>query len=822
MRICPQCGAETTALTCRNDGFGTVDAGRYRRLDPSHLLGTLFQDRYRIDAVLGSGGMGSVYRATQVRVGRQVALKVINADLAYDLAVVARFQREGRAIATLIHPNIVQVYDFGQTDDGELFMAMELVQGRTLADVIREEAPIEPGRVVQIGAQFFDALAEAHEHGVIHRDLKPENIFITETGRRRDVVKILDFGVAKIVNEPKSESMVTARGAILGSPKYMAPEQARGKGVTGHADLYAAGGILYEALTGRAVFNEPSPADYLVAHSVKMPSAPTVNGRELRGPLVDLIMKCLEKKPWNRPDGAGRALEAIEAARLSPVLEPGDNAPVVVAEIPTNQDSAPRRLVRPVVVEGGEIEVEAQTETTAVVVAVTTPPPPMPETQEAPEALETPQAAKTTPVRRERHAVETPLMPAAAESAGADDDRVQVPTPMATPSAPAMDDVPQPVDTRQLVSTAPMASRVPIQDEPTIVADAVETEDQLRSVYVVEEDRERTGGLWLLAALLLLFVGAFVYLAANDFFRGGSPEATRVASSAHVRGVIEDHPSANIGPARPSPGPTEPVAAETSGGPIPGEASSDGAVAKAVAGATVDEAAKAGDETAKAGDETAKAGDETAKAGDETAKAGDETAKAGDETAKAGDETAKAGDETAKAGDETAKAGDPAAKAGDEAAKAGDEAGKSEPAWVEVAREEEPGPKAPEPRTTKPVKTPRRTTPTRTAERRPSPPVATPDPFDDLADPDFPQRPQKEDDNIHRVLVDSTPSGAEIKMGALPLGKTPLRVEWKDLGQPVHVTITKEGYFPHHITLSAAQAKVGVTLRPSMQAPPGG
>ncbi|MCA9518294.1 MAG: serine/threonine protein kinase, partial [Myxococcales bacterium] len=228
LRICPQCGTETTALTCRNDGFGTVDAGRYKKHDPTALIGTLFQDRYRVDAVLGSGGMGSVYRATQVRVGRQVALKVINAELAWDLAVVARFQREGRAIAALIHPNIVQVYDFGQTDEGQLFMAMELVGGKTLADVIREEAPLDPTRVVHIGSQIFDALAEAHEHGVIHRDLKPENIFVSETGRRRDVVKIVDFGVAKIVNEPKSESMVTARGAILGSPKYMAPEQARG------------------------------------------------------------------------------------------------------------------------------------------------------------------------------------------------------------------------------------------------------------------------------------------------------------------------------------------------------------------------------------------------------------------------------------------------------------------------------------------------------------------------------------------------------------------------------------------------------------------
>ncbi|PKN57785.1 MAG: hypothetical protein CVU56_09025, partial [Deltaproteobacteria bacterium HGW-Deltaproteobacteria-14] len=576
MRICPQCGAETTALTCRNDGFGTVDAGRYRRLDPSHLLGTLFQDRYRIDAVLGSGGMGSVYRATQVRVGRQVALKVINADLAYDLAVVARFQREGRAIATLIHPNIVQVYDFGQTDEGELFMAMELVHGRTLGDVIREEAPLDPSRVVQLGAQLFDALAEAHEHGVIHRDLKPENIFITETGRRRDVVKILDFGVAKIVNEPKSESMVTARGAILGSPKYMAPEQARGKGVTGHADLYAAGGILYEALTGHAVFNEPSPADYLVAHSVKMPSPPAVNGRELRGPLIDLVMKCLEKKPWNRPDGAARALEAIEAARRAPVIESGDSAPLVVHETPPNQGELPRRVVvRPKAL-NPTTDVQAYETAPAAPVAGVTPPP-------------IPQTAPTIPVQRAavRQEVETPSMappPSVApvivnrddDDDGYDERARVVAAGMVRverePTAPPAPEPIAPIDTRRLGAHEHLApSRAVVQDDPTIIATA-QTSEALQAVrVVVTEERRRTGGLWMLAALLLLFVGAFVYLAANDFFRGGDGgDGQRTASAASLRHTVEDPVQAGgLGPAQPGPGA---AVAASGAGPIPGEA----------------------------------------------------------------------------------------------------------------------------------------------------------------------------------------------------------------------------------------------------------
>ena len=803
MRICPQCGAETTALTCRNDGFGTVDAGRYRRLDPSHLLGTLFQDRYRIDAVLGSGGMGSVYRATQVRVGRQVALKVINAELAYDLAVVARFQREGRAIASLIHPNIVQVYDFGQTDEGELFMAMELVHGRTLGEVLREEAPLDPLRVVQIGAQFFDALAEAHEHGVIHRDLKPENIFITETGRRRDVVKILDFGVAKIVNEPKSESMVTARGAILGSPKYMAPEQARGKGVTGHADLYAAGGILYEALTGHAVFNEPSPADYLVAHSVKMPSPPAVNGRELRGPLIDLVMKCLEKKPWNRPDGAGRALEAIEAARLAPVIEPGDNAPVVVREIPSDQDEAPRRLVRPPTAPETRADTLDYEGTPASAVVGETSPPPIP------------QSAPTTPVNRAalRLEVDTPTMASAPAMASTvapviverDDDydyddegderaRVVAAGMVRVERETTAPPTPQPIaaiDTRRLGGHEHLTgSRVAVQTDPTIIA-AAQTSESLNAVHVVvTEERQRTGGLWMLAALLLLFVGGFVYLAANDFFRGGdSRGGERTASAADLRHAVEDPiQTSRIDPARPGPGV---AVAASSNGPNPGEAHGVGTPEPGPVG-------ELGEATAVA-----------------SATGDDAPANGASAAAAAGVSAGTAPTVGATAPDDSPEAVQPATV---DAAKADDAPlAKEQPAAPETAIA---AGSAKPVNTAKVAKTPRTPAERTPVTRRAATPAPVADPLADLEDPDFPERPTKSANNIHQVLVDSTPSGAEIKMGALPLGRTPQRVEWKDLGQPVKVVLTKEGYQPHHVTLSADQTRLSVPLKPvMMQAP---
>ncbi|MFT7579419.1 MAG: serine/threonine protein kinase [Myxococcota bacterium] len=559
MRICPQCGTETTAMSCRNDGFGTVDASRYRRYDPSSLIGTLFQDRYRVDAVLGSGGMGSVYRATQIRVGRQVALKVINATLAYDLSVVARFQREGRAIAALIHPNIVQVYDFGQSDDGQLFMAMELVEGKTLADLIREDAPLEPSRAHHIGSQIFDALAEAHEHGVIHRDLKPDNIFMTSTGRRRDVVKILDFGIAKIVNEPTSESMVTSRGAILGSPRYMAPEQARGKGVTGHADIYAVGGIIHEMLTGRPVFSEPSPADYVVAHSVKMPPPPSANGVALHGPLVDLVMRCLEKKPWNRPDGAARVLEALEACRLSPVIEAGDNAPVRIGRIPTDQDAAPRRLVKSSLtaktytglpaLPGGDVSV-ARVEPSDLTASESAEgfPPPLPDRPSVMEPL---------PLAKSDGGNAT----AAANIAMLADDDTGRSTallirgrggnsepPMAVASITAGRKAPAAVSTRPVGAREGVGQARALGTPPGAYPQDAPTRNfeppPAQTATPKEDDNHSGGGLLLLAATILLAAGAVIYFAANGFFQTPS-----TAPGQQIARTAEPA-TGNVGPAR--------------------------------------------------------------------------------------------------------------------------------------------------------------------------------------------------------------------------------------------------------------------------------
>jgi len=721
LRICPQCGTETTAATCRHDGFGTVDAARYRKSDPTQLIGTLFQDRYRVDAVLGSGGMGSVFRATQVRVGRQVALKVINAELAYDLAVVARFQREGRAIASLIHPNIVQVYDFGQTDDGQLFMAMELVAGHTLAHLIQNEAPLDPSRVVHIGGQIFDALAEAHERGVVHRDLKPDNIFVTDTGRRRDSVKILDFGVAKIVNEPQTDSMVTARGAILGSPRYMAPEQARGKGVTGHADLYAVGGILYELLTGRPVFNEPSPADYLIAHAVKLPGLPEAGGRELQGPLVDLIMRCLEKKPWNRPDGAAKALEMIEACRLTPLVEPGDNAPLRVRDIPPDQDLRPRRLVRHETVSASRPQLPIAA------------PPPIPAEAEA-EPIEAVDYEDDSGDEEEeeylRPRVVAPGLVKRPEGATAGRE--------VAAAAPAA------IDTRRVGQRG--AAGEESQDHPTIIGEGQSTDQSLHVVRLDAggERRRRYGTVLMLAALALIF-GAVLVLAEGSLFRGSQGPAAsvglgvnidRVTAEAMGPGTLEETPN------EAGPSPAEATAAVTSP-----EAPAEGDQAPAAGASAIDLAVV--DLSAEAPEQDEHPAEAPA------------------------------------LGSPSPRVLEPAVER------------QARPVAERAARTLTP------PAEPAPAAAPRRIVPEIAAPAREAPALApAPEPAPAASSP------------VRRVLVSSEPSGAEVMMGSLPLGRTPIYVEVKESGQRVAVTVRKEGFAPQRATIGQSQDQLKVTLTP--------
>ncbi|MBL8685058.1 MAG: serine/threonine protein kinase [Myxococcales bacterium] len=215
--------------------------------------GTLIASRYRIVRKLGAGGMGAVYEAVQEGLGRKIALKVLLAAFAQNAEIVARFQREAQTAASLGHPNIVSVTDFG-ADGAQVFLVMEYLAGASLAQVIERERALSAGRAAWIGSQVLSALAVAHRAGIVHRDMKPDNVFLTEVSGVRDVVKVLDFGIARFTDAHGTNSKLTATGAVLGTPAYMSPEQARGRPVDARTDVYSTGVMLYEMLTGRLPF----------------------------------------------------------------------------------------------------------------------------------------------------------------------------------------------------------------------------------------------------------------------------------------------------------------------------------------------------------------------------------------------------------------------------------------------------------------------------------------------------------------------------------------------------------------------------------------
>ena len=315
LRVCPQCGTETVAPICKKDGFTTVERGRHFSRAAADRVGLTLNARWRLDEVLRIDLLAVVYRGWDVRVGREVAVRVLAAEIGTTLDRIARFQREGRFLASLAHPNIVQVYEHGVTNDGTLFIAEEMIRGESLQTTLTRGAlPVED--VVAIGRELFDALAEAHAHGVQHRSLSLGNLWRIGRGDQ-STIKIDGFGWVRVLAD--EHQGFTYPRELAHAHATMAPEQARGRGVSGHADLYSAGAILYGLLTGAPPFGDGSPSDLLVAHAVKMPRVPERDGVQLHGPLVDLILRCLEKKPWNRPDGGSAALEVLEAGAARPL-----------------------------------------------------------------------------------------------------------------------------------------------------------------------------------------------------------------------------------------------------------------------------------------------------------------------------------------------------------------------------------------------------------------------------------------------------------------------------------------------------------------------
>jgi serine/threonine protein kinase len=264
------------------------------------LSGTIIASQFRVERLLGQGGMGSVYLAEQLEMGRKVVVKVMHPANAGSAELEERFKREAQAVAQLNHPNIVQVYVFGHMSDTAMYLAMEYVPGRSLSELLAERKLLPEARALRIADQICSALIEAHAMGLVHRDLKPDNIMLTDRHGTLDFVKVLDFGIAKLMDE--TNARLTKTGALFGTPQYMAPEQAKGASVDQRTDLYSLGLILYEMLTGMLPFHADTPMAFLVKHmsELAIPPSKKVADLVLLPRTEAAVMKCLAKDAGDR------------------------------------------------------------------------------------------------------------------------------------------------------------------------------------------------------------------------------------------------------------------------------------------------------------------------------------------------------------------------------------------------------------------------------------------------------------------------------------------------------------------------------------------
>ncbi|MDQ6653803.1 MAG: protein kinase, partial [Acidobacteriota bacterium] len=319
MLHCPTCGKTYSPdlKICPEDQSPLqADATIAESAPTDPLVGHTLDDKYYLEERLGIGGMGTVYRARHLLIDRPVAVKVLNQRFVEDEAARTRFRREARAAGRLQHTNAVTVTDFGESRDGSVYLVMELLEGRNLRDVLAKEAPLEAARSVSLMLQISAAVAAAHGAGIIHRDLKPANIFIVQRADVPAVVKVLDFGIAKLAAESYDDdepNPLTQIGAMIGTPRYMSPEQCNGAELTPAADVYSLGIILYEMLTGAVPFSGTSPLAIAMKHTSEAPRSPRDFVSSIPPALEEIVLHALEKRPQDRPSNAAEFREQLLA-----------------------------------------------------------------------------------------------------------------------------------------------------------------------------------------------------------------------------------------------------------------------------------------------------------------------------------------------------------------------------------------------------------------------------------------------------------------------------------------------------------------------------
>ena len=318
---CPTCRSRFSpdGRFCPFDGTPLVAAVGW---DPSSdaLLGSLIDGRYEVLSIIGEGGMGTVYEVRHRALGKRFALKALRKDLALDSEIAARFIQEARTAAAVSHPGLVEITDFGRLESGQVYFVMELLEGQSLAALLRNGGPLPAARGLNIVRELVHALKAAHDASIVHRDLKPDNIHIGQRDGDADVVKIVDFGLAKVIGSSK----LTRAGMVFGTPHYMSPEQAAGEVVDHRADIYALGIVMYEMFTGKVPFEADSYMGVLTKHMYMTPAPPSELSPELKslGALEEVILRCLQKRPEARYDNLAALLLELDQ-RLPPATRNG-------------------------------------------------------------------------------------------------------------------------------------------------------------------------------------------------------------------------------------------------------------------------------------------------------------------------------------------------------------------------------------------------------------------------------------------------------------------------------------------------------------------
>lgn len=344
MKLCLVCHIEfeNELEACPKDGSHLVPLGD----DP--LIGEVLQDRYRVDKVLSRGAMGTIYKGTQEVIERAVAIKVMHEHLTADEVLLKRFERESKALSKLDHPHIITVYDCGLLKDGQPYIVMDLISGSTLSDLLKEKRNLTPDEALPIFCQILDALSQAHKLSIIHRDIKPENIILQKDRNSEFNVKLVDFGIAKVLSPDETVTQLTKLGEITGTPTYMSPEQYSGTDIDERTDIYSTGVMLFECLTGQVPFFSSDLVRLVTMHVAENPPTLSSFRPDLTFPeeLDMLVTKALSKDPSGRPQSAAEFKEALinslksrysedekDAEETMPPLVLGDTEAVTVSAI---------------------------------------------------------------------------------------------------------------------------------------------------------------------------------------------------------------------------------------------------------------------------------------------------------------------------------------------------------------------------------------------------------------------------------------------------------------------------------------------------------